>query len=161
MTAIARAPSALDVSGAPEGFDAFLAAEAARRLNELVLFIAADDGRANATLECARFFAPGLRVLDFPAWDCLPYDRVSPRSDIESRRLSALAALSARDQKSGAALLVTTVNAMLQRVAPRAFIAEASFLAISGKDVDRDALTRFVVRNAYSRTVPVLSLIHI
>jgi len=117
-----------------------------------VLFIAADDTRAAAALESARFFAPDLTLLDFPAWDCLPYDRVSPRSDIESRRLSALAALSARGEKAGPGLLVTTINAVLQRVAPREFIREASFLATAGKEVDRDALTRFLVRNAYSRT---------
>ncbi len=152
MTAIARAHGALDVSGAPEGYDAFVAAEAARRLNELVLFIAADDARAAGALECARFFAPDLQVLDFPAWDCLPYDRVSPRSDIESRRLSALAALAARGEKAGAALVVATVNALLQRVAPREFIRGASFLATAGKDLDREALTRFLARNAYSRT---------
>jgi transcription-repair coupling factor (superfamily II helicase) len=152
LTAIARAQARLSVSGAPEGYDAYVAAEAARRLGELAIFIAADDARANAALECARFFAPELTVLDFPAWDCLPYDRVSPRSDIESRRLATLAALAARGEKSGAALLVTTVNAALQRVAPRSFIKEASFFAAAGKDVDRDALAQFLARNAYSRT---------
>ena len=27
----------------------------------------------------ARFFAPLLEVMNLPAWDCLPYDRVSPQ----------------------------------------------------------------------------------
>jgi len=152
LTAIARAQGAVSVSGAPEGYDAYVAEEAARRLSELVLFIAADDSRANAILEAARFFAPDLAVLDFPAWDCLPYDRVSPRSDIESRRLATLAALAARSEKSGPALLVTTANAVLQRVAPRDSVRDASFFAIVGRDVDRDALTAFLARNAYSRT---------
>ena len=129
LTAIARAPSRLSVSGAPDGYDAYVAAEAAKRLGGLVLFIAADGAHATAAVECARFFAPDLEVRYFPAWDCLPYDRVSPRSDIESARLSTLAALAARKDTAKPALIVTTINAVLQRVAPKVTIAEASFLA--------------------------------
>ncbi|HXJ01354.1 MAG TPA: transcription-repair coupling factor, partial [Micropepsaceae bacterium] len=101
-------------------------------------------------LEAARFFAPDLAVLHFPAWDCLPYDRVSPRSDIEARRLATLAALAAREDRAGAALVVTTINALVQRVPPREIIAEASFLARTGKEVDREALTSFLARNGYT-----------
>ena len=150
LTAIARAEGRTTVTGAPEGYDAYVAAEAAKRRGGLVLFVAADDARAAAALEAARFFAPDLAVLHFPAWDCLPYDRVSPRSDIEAQRLATLAALAAREERAGAALVVTTINALVQRVPPREIIAEASFLARTGKEVDREALTRFLARNGYA-----------
>ena len=150
LTAIARAEGRITVSGAPEGYDAHVAAEAAKRKNALVLFVAADDARAAGALEAARFFSPDLAVLHFPAWDCLPYDRVSPRSDIEATRLATLSALAARGDKNGAALVVTTVNALVQRVPPREVIAQASFLARAGQDVDREALTRFLARNGYT-----------
>ena len=39
------------------------------------------------------FFHPGLEVLTFPAWDCLPYDRVSPNGEIVSRRIDTLTRL--------------------------------------------------------------------
>ena len=152
LTAIARAQGRLSVSGAPEGYDAYVVAEAAKRSHGLVLYVAADDARAAMALEAARFFAPDLAVLHFPAWDCLPYDRVSPRSDIESQRLATLSALAARGARAGAALVVTTINAAVQRVPPRDIIAEASFLAVAGTEVDRDALTRFLARNAYAST---------
>jgi transcription-repair coupling factor (superfamily II helicase) len=152
LTAIARAQGRLSVSGAPEGYDAYIAAEAAKRTNCLVLFVAADDARATIALEAARFFAPELHLLYFPAWDCLPYDRVSPRSDIESRRLATLATLASRGERAGGALVITTVNALVQRVPPRETIAEASFLARAGTRVDREALTRFLARNGYSST---------
>ena len=152
LTAIARALGRHEVSGAPEGYDAYVAAEAAVRLKDLVLFVAADDTRATSALECARFFFPDLPILHFPAWDCLPYDRVSPRSDIESKRLATLAALAKRGEKSGAALVVTTINALVQRVPPRESIADASFFAKVGAEIELEELTRFLARNAYSRT---------
>ena len=40
-------------------------------------------------------WAPDVAVLDFPAWDCLPYDRVSPNPEISSRRMATLALLAA------------------------------------------------------------------
>ena len=46
---------------------------------------------AKAVEDAIRFFAPDIVVLPFPAWDCLPYDRVSPKSDLVSLRLATLA----------------------------------------------------------------------
>ena len=36
---------------------------------------------------------PGHAVLTLPAWDCLPYDRVSPNAVTISARMTTLAAL--------------------------------------------------------------------
>ena len=149
---IAKAPGRLTVSGAPEGYDAYLAAEAALRTGGLVLFVAPDDVRAAAAADAIRFFAPRAQVLPFPAWDCLPYDRVSPKPDIEGQRLATLAALARRKTDSGAAVVVTTVNALIQRVPPRAFIAGASFGARVGGTVSHEKLAAFLAANGYVRT---------
>jgi transcription-repair coupling factor (superfamily II helicase) len=139
----------LTVSGVPQGYDAYVAAEAARRRGGPVLFVALDDVQADALERALGFFAPNMPVLAFPAWDCLPYDRVSPKPDIESKRLATLAAL-ARDTGK-ACVIVTTINAVLQRVPPKAVIAGASFIAKNGAEVDRDALVGFLSGNGYVR----------
>ncbi len=82
-----------------------------------------------------RFFAPGLEVLRFPAWDCLPYDRVSPHRDLVARRIDGLTRL-ARWQGKGGPLVVTTVNALLQRLPPRACaLRRALLVAVVGGDL--------------------------
>jgi transcription-repair coupling factor (superfamily II helicase) len=146
---IAKHQSRLTVSGAPQGYDAYVAAQAAQRRNGPVLFVAADDDQADVAARAIAFFAPKVPVLPFPAWDCLPYDRVSPKPDIESRRLATLAALARNPGQS--AVIVTTVNALTQRVPPKDAIASASFAAKSGKEVDRDALVAFLSGNGYVR----------
>ncbi|HSZ74659.1 MAG TPA: transcription-repair coupling factor [Rhizomicrobium sp.] len=150
MNYIARAEGRFAVTGAPDGYDAYIAGEAARRGKHPVLFIAPDDVRAAATEEVLRFFHPDITVLSFPAWDCLPYDRMSPKPDIESLRLVTLAALTSHNAEAPL-VVVTTVAAMLQRVPPRASIAKASFLAKSGEAVDHDVLVAFLSRNGYVR----------
>ncbi|MDE2465533.1 MAG: transcription-repair coupling factor [Alphaproteobacteria bacterium] len=152
---IAKAEGRFVVSGAPEGFDAYLAAEAAQRSASTVLFVLADGSRADAALRTIAFFAPDVPLFHFPAWDCLPYDRVSPKPDIEATRLATLSRLARRDEKSGPGIVVTTVNALTQRVPPRATIAEASFFAHVGNIIIHEDLTGFLARNGYVRSSTV------
>src|SRR3546814_3845896 len=81
------------------------------------LHVALDDTQAARLADCLAFFAPEVEVLVFPAWDCLPYDRVSPHRDIVARRLDVLTRLMqpVGAKKSGRPqVVVTTVNALLQ-----------------------------------------------
>ncbi len=146
---IAKTDGRLTVSGAPAGYDAWLAVESARRRKSPVLFVASDEAQAEAFAAAVAFFAPDLTQLPFPAWDCLPYDRVSPKPDVESARLATLAALA--KVAEGPAVIVTSVAAVLQRVPPRTAIVQASFAAKVGEEVERDALVAFLAGNGYAR----------
>ena len=99
------------------------------------------------------FFAPEIRVLPFPAWDCLPYDRVSPKSDTESRRLATLAALAQRRQCAGAARdRHQRSMPLLQRACRRgAGSRRPASSAKVGAEVDREALVAFLAGNGYVR----------
>ncbi len=52
----------------------------------LTVFVARDGRRLAEVEQALRFFAPDIEVLEFPAWDCLPYDRVSPHPAVVARR---------------------------------------------------------------------------
>ena len=56
-----------------------------------------DEGVAFMAAAAARFFAPTLDVVSLPAWDCLPYDRVSPNAAVSARRMATLARLASGD----------------------------------------------------------------
>ena len=71
----------------------FLAELAGAQASGQLLHVARDGPRASHLAELVRFFAPGLEVIVLPAWDCLPYDRVSPNQDVMAERLDALARL--------------------------------------------------------------------
>ena len=77
---------------APEGLDALALGRMARELCDAdpekpasILHIARDDQRLAAMEAALSFFAPSVRVVSFPAWDCVPYDRVSPNGEIVAR----------------------------------------------------------------------------
>jgi transcription-repair coupling factor (superfamily II helicase) len=144
------------VGGAPEGRDALaLAALMSDASDSDMIFIARDDARMAAMAEALALLAPAAPILTFPAWDCLPYDRVSPNGDICARRLHTLTTLADRDRSAGLTLL-TTCNAMLQRVPKRSSLAGARLQARVGDTIDFEALTAFLVRNGYGRSGTVM-----
>ncbi len=97
------------------------------------------------------FFHPQLDVLNFPAWDCLPYDRVSPNADIVSRRIDVLTRLAAGSEKRPFVLL-TTVNAIVQRVPPRRLFDGRVLKLGPGGRIPLDRLQGFFRNNGYIRT---------
>ncbi len=135
------------LGGAPEGYDArLLARELAK--GQPVIHIARDDKRAEAMRVALSVMAPDAVVLDLPAWDCLPYDRVSPNPEITARRMATLAALA--DGVPGAFVLLTTLNAATQRMPARDVLRASSFRATVGSRVDEARLKAFLARMGFS-----------
>ena len=147
------APDRITLGGAPEGFDARLVARELAK-GAPVVHVARDAGRMEAMRAALAFFAPDAVVLTFPAWDCLPYDRVSPAPEVSSARMATLAALASG--VPGPFVLLTTLNAATQRVPARDVVAGASFSARVGGRIDEKALRNFLVRMGFSQTATVM-----
>jgi transcription-repair coupling factor (superfamily II helicase) len=133
------------VWGAPEGWDAFLLAQRRREHSGSVLHVARDDARMARLAEALVFVMPEAEILRFPAWDCLPYDRVSPNPALVSERIAALTRI--LEKPTGPRIVLTTVNALVQRVPPRATFANATMtLAVNGQ-VKPEELATFLDAN--------------
>ncbi|QDY69030.1 transcription-repair coupling factor [Qingshengfaniella alkalisoli] len=144
----------LTVGGAPEGFDARLVLKETDRTGGPVLHIARDDKRLEAMRAALAFFAPDMPVLSFPAWDCLPFDRVSPNPDISAARMATLAALVHGAPKRF--VLLTTLNAAMQKIPARDVLREAAFSAQVGRRIDEKGLKSFLVRMGFVQTPTVM-----
>ena len=145
-------PAHITLSGAPEGYDARLLAEELAK-GAPVCHIARDDKRMEAMRAALAFFAPGALVLTFPAWDCLPYDRVSPNADTSATRMAALASLV--QGLPGPFILLTTLNAAAQKLPAREILKSSSFTARVGDRIDEAALRNFLVRMGFSQSPTV------
>ena len=152
---IARVQGTATVCGAPEGLDALVFADTARLRRGVNLFIARDDSRAAAFVSELQFFAPGLEILRLPAWDCQPYDRISPSPRVAARRAATLSRLASGDLPE-TCLIVTTVNAMAQRCPPQDVLALAGIIARPGNRVDVEMLKQHFTINGYARAATVM-----
>ncbi|MDZ4093419.1 MAG: transcription-repair coupling factor, partial [Paracoccaceae bacterium] len=139
--------SRITLGGAPEGYDARLLAKELAR-GAAVIHIARDDKRLEAMRSALSVMAPGVAVLELPAWDCLPYDRISPNPDIVSARMATLAALA--QGVPGAFVLLTTLGAASQRLPARRVLQEAAFSARVGDRVDETKLRNFLTRMGFT-----------
>ncbi len=158
LSALHRKPGRWTLAGLPEGADALALAEIARSTGgQDILHVARDGQRLERLQDGLRFFAPDREVLVFPAWDCLPYDRLSPHPDIVAERLETLVRL-ATPRKAGtpARIVLASAGAALQRVPPRSLYTEAASVLRKGQTLDVDWLAKFLGENGYGRADTVM-----
>ncbi|MFN6955755.1 MAG: transcription-repair coupling factor [Acetobacteraceae bacterium] len=150
--------SGIAVGGAPEGFDALLLARRRLESDGPILHVCRDDARMARMAEALEFFAPEAEILRFPAWDCLPYDRVSPNHEIVAERVATLTRLlePPRKTRPRGRIVLTTVNALVQRVPPRAVFEGAVLSLAKGGRVSPEGLVVFLEANGYGRAGTVM-----
>jgi transcription-repair coupling factor (superfamily II helicase) len=152
----------LNLAGVADGAEALVVADLARAIASdanppaiSVAVICRDGSRMAALSRALGFFAPDLEVLEFPAWDCLPYDRVSPHPAVVAQRMITLARLTRVTGRAHPAVLLTTINAALQRVPERGLIAEQSLSAAPGNVQPMASITQWLELNGFNRAATV------
>ncbi|HEX3936937.1 MAG TPA: transcription-repair coupling factor [Xanthobacteraceae bacterium] len=152
----------LTLGGVADGAEGLVLADLARAIAArekppaISLAVVCRDGPRMATLHRAlAFFAPDIEILEFPAWDCLPYDRVSPHAAVVAARMMTLARLAAVTGREHPAILLTTVNAILQRVPARAVMAQQSLSAAPGNILPMAGIIGWLDLNGFNRASTV------
>lgn len=169
MKPMAKSPAALLAPGraltlanVAEGAEGLVVSDLARSIAAkpkppaVSLAVICRDGPRMAQLARALdFFAPDVDVLQFPAWDCQPYDRVSPHGGILAQRLNTLAKLSRLKGNEKPLIVLTTVNAAVQRVPSRDAVAAQALSVAPGHVVPMDSIVAWLEHNGYSRASTV------
>ncbi len=155
LSRILKAGEPLTLAGVPTGYLPWLAADLAHAADGggkggRAVILAGDEAAMRALAETVPVFAPEVAVLTLPAWDCLPYDRVSPALRVMAERLATLQLLQV--PRVGPQLLVTTANAAAQRMLTPFRIRQLTRRLAEGERIDRDALVRLLGANGYQRT---------
>ncbi|HLJ62939.1 MAG TPA: CarD family transcriptional regulator, partial [Stellaceae bacterium] len=150
LSPLFASPSRFTIAGAPEGHDALILGQALEASGApALLHICRDDQRMERLRQALSFFHGPLEVRVLPAWDCLPYDRVSPRPEIISQRIDTLTLLAETRVKH---VILTTVNAAVQRVPPRRLFEDRVLRLGRGGRIALDRLLSFLAHNGYART---------
>ena len=94
-------------------------------------------------------------MLQFPAWDCQPYDRVSPHAGIVAQRMTALSRLARVTGRDKPAVLLATVNAVLQRVPAKDLIGKQALSAAPGNMLGMAGVMQWLELNGFIRASTV------
>lgn len=140
--------------GVTDSFDGFvLAALAAQHPQRSVLHVCRHEARLALLAQELEFLAPAIDILVFPAWDCLPYDRLSPKKDIIGKRVETLVHL-LKPQTLPRVILASAAS-FFQRVPPRIVYQDRSFRIAKGERIDRKALENYFLSHGFSPVMTV------
>ena len=117
-----------------------------------VTFVVTATGREAEDLEAAlASYLPAEQVMNFPSWETLPHERLSPRSDTVGQRLSVLRKL-AHPEATEAPLrvIVAPVRSVLQPVVAGLGDMQPVTL-VAGQEYAFDQLIKDLANAAYSR----------
>ena len=167
--AMAKSPAELLQAGAPltlaqvaDGAEGLVLADLARAIAAkpdapaISLAVICRDGQRMAALSRAlAFFGPDILTMEFPAWDCLPYDRVSPNASVVAQRMTALSRLARVKGRDKPSVLLTTVNAALQRVPAREFVATHALSVAPGNVIGMAGIVTWLELNGFTRASTV------
>jgi transcription-repair coupling factor (superfamily II helicase) len=152
----------LTLANVAEGAEALVVSDLARAIAArpkkpaISLAVVCRDGpRMQQLARALEFFAPDLIVMQFPAWDCQPYDRVSPHGGVLAQRLTTLARLARLEGSDKPLIVLTTVNAILQRVPAREAVAAQALSVAPGNVVPMDSIIAWLEHHGYTRSSTV------
>lgn len=131
----------------PPGFVATRLATQLRQSGRPLCYIASSEDAAGQIAEAVSALFPTVRLIVLPPWDCLPYDRVPPSRHCMGRRMDALRIWN--KPSTPPRLLLTSIDAALQRVPPATVIAQSTLELVVGTPFDRDAFADFARRSGY------------
>ncbi len=157
-----RAGAALTLAQVADGAEGLVLADLARAIAAkknapaISLCAVCRDGQRMAQLSRAlAFFGPDVQTLEFPAWDCLPYDRVSPNAAVVAQRMTALSRLTRVKGRAKPSVLLTTVNSALQRVPARDFVATHALSVAPGSIIGMAGIIEWLELNGFTRASTV------
>jgi transcription-repair coupling factor (superfamily II helicase) len=131
----------------PPAFVATRLAAEILRSGQSLCYMTSSEFEAAEIAEALLTLFPAIEFIVLPPWDCLPYDRVPPSRHCMGRRMDALRIWGG--SKETPRLLLTSVDATIQRLPPATIIAETQLELVTGMPFERDAFFEFTRRTGY------------
>ncbi len=143
------------LSSVPAGYDAFLLARIAAGADKDILYIVSSGIELEQTVDILQYLNPKLNVLAFPAWDTVPYDRVSPNVNILSARIETLSKL-VQNPSSTPRVIVTSIGAVVQKLPPKKIFLNSRRSFKTGGKLNFNDFIHYAAVNGYTKVEQVM-----
>lgn len=121
--------------------------------NQDCLFLAKNQLEIAKIKQQLIYFNPAIEdsheILTFYPWDCRPYDFNCPKASIITNRIRTLNKIINSEQKN--ILLITSINAILQKVPAKEEIQKNSLIIRKGQQISIENIVTSLVNNGYIR----------
>ncbi len=154
LTEAGGRPCLTGLHGSTAGFalSSLLRTTAGRLSERPWLIIARSDEAAERLFDDLRFYhqltgQPTASLVFFPRWETLPYEATAPHVGLVARRMTTLHQITTQP----AARVVTSIDAVMQRLMPVAAFNNALLQFHVGGSLEREAMTGGLLRLGYRR----------
>ena len=142
-------------SSVSKGYEAFLVNGLAQSSSQDLIYIASDGKELINIASILEYINPKLKILKFPAWDTVPYDRVSPNPSIVASRIECLSELALNPNSKTPRVIVTSVGAVLQKLPLKKIFLNSSREVSVGSKLNFNNFMHYVVVNGYTKVAQV------
>ena len=145
---------AIECTGLEESAKAYLILRIYQKHKGPIFLLTPSQKYAERLLEDLKFFAGNDEsgLLYFPPYNILPFKFLSYHNETAARRIRTLYHLIEDDVPS---IVVTTVEALLQKIIPRKEISNFAELIMVDEEIERDDLMEKMIFGGYTRTAIV------
>jgi transcription-repair coupling factor (superfamily II helicase) len=146
------------LSSVPSGYGAFVVDKLADRSDRDLLYVVSNGLELEQTVEILKFLNPSRKVLKLPAWDTVPYDRVSPNVAVVSERVETLSALADPKNADKPRVIVTSVGAAMQKLPLKKIFLNARQTFTVGGKLNFNDFLHYAVINGYHKVGQVMEV---
>ena len=144
------------LSSVSEGYEAFAVADIWKNSQNDVLYVASNGLTLEQNADILQILLPDTEILRFPAWDTVPYDRVSPNPNIISQRINTLAKLAFNPETKKTRIIVASVGSVLQKIPPKKVFLNAMKIISVGNVLNFNDFLHYASINGYARVEQVM-----
>ena len=101
-----------------------------------------DDIRLARFSQSLKIINDNIDIIEFPAWDCLPFDKNSPNQKLIGKRVRALSSLVNPNTKN--TIILSTIGSVIQKIPNQDFIKKSSKRVHSGQNISQRELINFL-----------------
>lgn len=144
------------ISSVPDGYDAVLLDKFILNSAKEILYIVSDGNALERAAELLAYFNPKLDILKFPAWDTVPYDRVSPNINITAQRVETLTTIVSNPNPKKPRVILASIGSALQKLPPAKIFLNSIRQVKKGNKLVFNDFIHYVSLNGYTRVEQVI-----
>ncbi len=144
------------LSSVVEGSEAFAIKKLYENSSSDILYIASDGNTMEQIASVLRYILPDVNILTFPAWDTVPYDRISPNVNIVAERVNVLAYLAYNPTDKKNRIILTSIGSAIQKLPPKkVFLNSVKHIKVGG-ELSFTSFLHYASVNGYTRVEQVM-----
>lgn len=143
------------ISETPEGLDVRIMLQFMEQAERPIIHVSRNERRMEEVKELFRFFSPQTRIVEFPAWDCPPYSRISPNPRVKSKRIFTLGS-SRGVRRRGGYVVLCTANSTIQKIPPQYVFHKSRFRIELNQKVNPTKFQNYLVLMGFNHVSKVL-----